>query len=317
MLPALAGLLPAFTLESATVATAVSGFFTYLWKENIKNADSYDFSFDAELEKIPVEYTKLDNSIIEQTNSSVDNFQTALETYANGFQEKQEISVSNTTQQVQTKTSIIDVLKSSNIEMIEQQKILNNNLAKQNEILLKTLEAKGLEVINQNKLIAILSENLQSLNISVATLATLPKITATNSEYSLIMQSQIIEAIQNKEFKASINTDSITNAIKEIGLTQNAVNEKALEKLNKELEKDITFEGKTYSKVELEKLKDLEKLKNVKDENDTLLNDGLELYEAFISDGFDITANPLAFILGELQKEFSKDSADIKTKYSL
>ena len=321
MLPALAGLLPAFTLESATVATAVSGFFTYLWKENIKNSDSYDFSFDAELEKIPVEYTKLDNSIIEQTNSSVDNFQTALETYANGLPTVQAITTSNTTQEVETKTSLIGVLKSSNIEMIEQQKILNNNLAKQNEILLKTLEAKGLEVINQNKLIAILSENLQSLNISVATLATLPKILATNSEYSLIMQSETIKAIQDKEIKVTsetnINVDSVANAIKEIGLTQNAVNEKALEKLNLELEKDITFDGKTYNKTELEKLKDLEKLKNVKDENDTLLNDGLELYEAFLSDGFDINVNPFAFILGELEKEFLKDSAEIETKYNL
>lgn len=339
MLPALAGLLPAFTLESATVATAVSGFFTYLWQENIKNADSYDFSFDAELEKIPVEYAKLDNSIIEQTNSSVDNFQTAIETYANGFQEKQEISVSNTMQQVQAKTSLIDVLKSSNIEMIEQQKILNNNLAKQNEILLKTLEAKGLEVINQNKLIAILSENLQSLNISVATLATLPKITATNSEYSLIMQSQIIEAIQNLKLTTGtinvnpsvhVDTAPLAKANETIASgveDQKATNAKIVENLAKKNEQ-LDFlkngsdslkdsNGNAIKPQEVQAKINAEQLIEQADTNKTTFDDIKDFVgEAFgtvedtlekalgDTDGFDLNFNPLSYIDEILMKDF-------------
>lgn len=321
MLPALALLLPAFTLESAMVATTVGGFFTYLWQQNIKNNDGYDFSFDSELEKIPLEYTKLDTDVAVQTANSISSLQTEIDKYSDALPKSQILNESNTQQQVQTKTSLIDVLKSSNIEMIEQQKILNNTLASQNHILLKTLEGKGLEILNQNKLIAILSENLKALNMSVATLATTPKILATHSDYSITMQGLIYEAIQNLELKAStttnISTDSIVNAIKDIGLTQNKVNEKTLEKLKLELEKDISFDGKTYNQTELKKIKDLEALKNVKDENDTSLNEGLELIEEFMTDGFDVNYNPFAFILGELQKEFLKDSGEIKTKYNL
>ena len=328
MLPAMALLAPAFTLEGATLATSVGAFFTYLWQKNIKSGDSIDFSFDEEMQKIPLEYAKLDNSIIEQSNSRLDDFRVALETYAKGMPQTQTITTSNTSQQIQQKKGLIDVVRSSNIEMIEQQKILNNNLATQNEILLKTLESKGVEIVNQTKLITVLTENLTALNLSVSTLATAPKIMATHSDYSITMQGLIYEQLMNltevtKNQKltstttTNISTESIAKAINDIGLTQNAVNEKSLEKLKKELEKDISFDGKTYSKVELEKIKDLETLKNVKDENDTLLNDGLELVEEFMTDGFDLDYNPLSFILGELKKEFSKDSDEIKTKYNL
>ncbi len=159
-------------------------------------------------------------------------------------------------------------------------------------------------------------------------------------DYNLIMQGQIFTqlaelnenlnkqtiAISNQTLKTIVNVDTtklseanakIAEYYDKISISQNAINEKSLEKLNKELEKDITFEGKTYSKVELEKLKDLETLKNVKDENETLLNDALELVEDFMTDGFDVAYNPLAFILGELKTEFSKDSAEIETKYNL
>ncbi len=328
MLPAMALLAPAFTLEGATLATSVGAFFTYLWQKNIKSGDSIDFSFDEEMQKIPLEYTKLDNSIIEQSNSRLDDFRVALETYAKAMPQTQTTTTSNTSQQIQQKKGLIDVVRSSNIEMIEQQKILNNNLAIQNEILLKTLEAKGVEIVNQSKLITVLTENLTALNLSVATLATAPKIMATHSDYSITMQGLIYEQLMNlteatKNQKltstttTNISTESIAKAINDIGLTQNAVNEKSLEKLKKELEKDISFDGKTYSKVELEKIKDLETLKNVKDENDTLLNDGLELLEELMTDGFDLDYNPLSFILGELKKEFNEDFTEIKTKYNL
>lgn len=326
MLPAIALLAPAFTLEGATIATSVGAFFTYLWQKNIKSGDNIDFTFDEEIQKIPLEYTRLDNSIIEQSNSRLDDFNVALQTYATAMTKEQIINESNQSQAIQTKTGLIDVIKSSNIEMIEQQKILNNNLVTQNEILLKTLEAKGSELINQNKLITIMSENLSALNLSVATLATAPKIMATHSDYTITMQgliyeelTKLTEATKKQELKSttSINTDNIANAIKDIGLTQNAVNEKTLEKLKLQLSKDITFDGKSYSQAELNKVKDLESLKNVKDENEIDLNESLDLFDELMNDGFDALKNPFAFIYGELLKEFKKDSTEIKTKYNL
>lgn len=324
MLPAIALLVPAFTLESATIATAVGGFFTYLWQKNIKSGDNIDFTFDEEMQKLPVEFTNLDTSIATQTASSVSAFEKAIKDYSTDLPAKQTVALSN--QQVQTKTGLIDVIKSSNIEMIEQQKILNNNLATQNEILLKTLEAKGAELINQNKLITIMSENLKALNLSVATLATAPKIMATHSDYSITMQGLIYEeltnltqATKNQKLTSTTNvsTESIAKAINDIGLTQNAVNEKTLEKLKLQLSKDISFEGKTYSQAELNKVKDLEGLKNVKEENETSLNDSLDLIDEFMMDGFDALQNPFAFIYGELLSELSKDSKEIQTKYNL
>ena len=327
MLPAIALLAPAFTLEGATIATSVGAFFTYLWQKNIKSGDNIDFTFDEEMQKLPVEFTNLDNSIATQTASSVSAFENAIKDYNATLQPiKQTIAPSNTTQQVQAKTGLIDVIKSSNIEMIEQQKILNNNLVTQNEILLKTLEAKGSELINQNKLITIMSENLSALNLSVATLATAPKIMATHSDYTITMQgliyeelTKLTEATKKQELKStmSINTDNIANAIKDIGSTQNAVNEKTLEKLKLQLSKDITFDGKSYSQAELNKVKDLESLKNVKDENEIDLNESLDLFDELMNDGFDALKNPFAFIYGELLKEFKKDSTEIKTKYNL
>lgn len=324
MLPAIALLVPAFTLEGATIATSVGAFFTYLWQKNIKSGDNIDFTFDEEIQKIPLEYTRLDNSIIEQANSRLDDFNVALETYATENIKTQAIIESNKTQSIQTKTGLIDVIKSSNIEMIEQQKILNNTIATQNEIMLKTLESKAVEITNQNKLISILSENLSALNISLATLATAPKIMATHSDYSITMQgliyeelTKLTEATKNQELKASINTDNISNAIKEIGATQNPVNEKTLEKLKLELSKDITFEGKTYNQAELKKIKDLESLKNVKDENEIELNESLDLYDDFMNDGFDALQNPFASIYGKLRDELMGDSQKLQTMYNL
>lgn len=326
MLPAIALLVPAFTVESATIATAVGGFFTYLWQKNLKTGDNIDFTFDEEMQKLPVEFTNLDNSIATQTASSVSAFENAIKDYNATLTKVQTVIPSNTTQQVQTKTGLIDVIKSSNIEMIEQQKILNNNLVTQNEILLKTLEAKGAELINQNKLITIMSENLKALNLSVATLATAPKLIATHSDYSITMQGLIYEeltnltqATKNQQLKSTtnVNTENIANAIKDIGLTQNALNEKALEKLKLELSKDISFDGKTYNQAELKKIKDLEALKNVKDENEIDLNETLDLFDDFMTDGFDALKNPFAFIYGKLATEFENNSKEIQTKYNL
>jgi hypothetical protein len=94
-------------------------------------------------------------------------------------------------------------------------------------------------------------------------------------------------------------------------------NLKLLEKLNQELIKDISIDGKMYSKIELEKKKDTEILKNVKDENETLLNESLELVEDFLTDGFDIAFNPIDFIMKNIKDSLELEAEQIKTKYNL
>lgn len=204
MLPAIAASLRAIGTVDALVATSVGAFFTTLWNHNLKKDGSYDYTFDTELKKIEPAYTAFDNSIITQTNAALDDFNLALTTYANGLPAKQAIVESNTAQQISAKTNLLAISKSSSIESIEQQKIQNNHLAVKNDIALKMYEAKVLEVSNQNKSYAMLSENLKALNISVATLSTLPKIVAETQDYNLIMSTQIYaELLEIKEaFKA-------------------------------------------------------------------------------------------------------------------
>lgn len=220
MLPAIAASLRAIGTVDALVATSVGAFFTTLWNHNLKKDGSYDYTFDAELKKIEPAYTVFDNSIVEYANSANDDFNTALETYANALPAKQTVVESNTSQSISTKTSLLGVSKSSSIESIEQQKIKNNHLAVQNEISLKMLESKGVEIVNQNTQNAILSENLKALNISIATLSTLPKIVAETQDYNLIMSTQIYAelleikeafkahtaVLKNKEFSADVGS---------------------------------------------------------------------------------------------------------------
>lgn len=334
MLPALA-LIPQFTLQSASIAVSVGGFFTYLWQQNYKKGEqNYDYTFGGNFSKIPQSYTVLESDLSKYQTIHTKAVKDSVIEYSKIIPQPQTIST-NINQDITTKTTLIDVLKTSNFEIVEQQKILNNQLTILNNTLLKMFEAKNTEITNQNILNTVVSENLKSLNISMASLATLPKITAEFSDYNLLVQSTILGELQNQtteiknlvtattnqELKAvtntNISTNSIAEAIKDIGKTQNAVNEKTLEKLNLELSKDITYEGKAINKAELDKIKNLEILNNVKAENSTELNKDLDMLDDLLNGGFDININPFEVILRELKNEFIADSSEIKTKYNL
>lgn len=332
MLPALA-LIPQFTLSSASVGLSVGGFFTYLWQQNYKKDDNtYDFTFGDNIQKIPESFTQLETDLKTYTEQSQQFVKNNILHSATSIPAVQDFPT-RAMEEIKTKDNLIDIIKSSNFEMIQQQRILNNQLSLLNNTLLKMFEAKNTEIINQNYLNTIITENFKALNISVSNLATLPKITAEFSDYNLLVQSTILGELQNQtteiknlvkattnqELKSTtnINTNSIAQAIKDIGKTQNAVNEKALEKLNIELSKDITYEGKAINKAELDKIKNLEVLNNVKAENSTDLKEDLDLLGDVLNDGFDININPFETILNELKKEFITDSNEIKIKYNL
>lgn len=162
-------------------------------------------------------------------------------------------------------------------------------------------------------------------------------------DYNLLMNAQILGELQNLttvlknlnlttgEIKVNssvhVDTTKIEESTKVISesiealassaTSQKAVNEKQSQKLDIELNKDIDFDGKTYNKIELDKMKSKEQLTNVKDENDTLLNDGLELVEEFMTDGFDLSVNPFNLMMNALKENFITDSKNIQVKYNL
>lgn len=266
-LPLIAGLLPALTFESATVGLSLGAFFTALWQKNIRSDDGYDFSFSEDLEQLPTEYRNFDNSIIEQTNANSDNFVTALETYASALPDKQVVVPTNTSQNISTQTSLLSLQKASSIELVEQKKIANNALAVKNEISLKLLEAKGVEISNQNKLIAILSENLQALNISLATLGTIPKILSDHSEYSVLIQSQILGAIQ--DLTEATKNQKLSSTF-QAGETNINIDTAPLAEANKTIASGVTDQITTNAKIVENLLKQNDHYDYLKDGASTL-----------------------------------------------
>lgn len=346
-LPALA-LIPALTWEGVAVATSIGGFFTYLWNKNYEEGKNFNFDFTStqEFNSINTSYTDFETKLTTVPKTQIETFSSVVKNYENSLPKVQEVST--VTNDVNSKVSLIDVIKTSNLEQIKQQQILNNNLSALNNTVLKLFEAKNMELVNQQKQTIILSENLKAINVSLLSLASIPKIMAdiAGSEIShSVENSLLIEKIEEltntiKEKTTTINasggtfnldTTAIVNAINartenqtltnskivEGIQSQNKVNEKTLEKLNVELTKDISFEGKQINKAELDKIRNLEILKNVKDENDTDLNEDLSLLDDVLNDGFDLEYNPFKVILEALKDEFVQDSNDIKIKYNL
>lgn len=99
--------------------------------------------------------------------------------------------------------------------------------------------------------------------------------------------------------------------------SQKAVNEKLLQKLNQETAKDISYNGQTYTKTEIEKLGAVENLKGAKDENEFNLNEALELVEDFFTDGFDLETNPIEILINSLKDSLKTEFNDINIKYNL
>ena len=73
-----------------------------------------------------------------------------------------------------------------------------------------------------------------------------------------------------------------------------------------------------YNKTELQNLSNVEKIKNLKDENEFSLDDGLEMVEDFmINDGFDININPFDYLLKQVEDGLKDEFSQIKTKYNI
>jgi hypothetical protein len=218
-----------------------------------------------------------------------------------------------------SQTLIGSINNSNNIKEFDSK--VNLALAK-SKVTIDTINAKSL--IEQNE---ILKAQLSNSAITAYVLDTQSILLSEVIGELATLNSNItkqIEAIKNNSGSnnVSVNVDtsrlSIANEkIAEGVENQIATNAKLVEKLNQELNKDISIDGKMYSKIELEKKKDTEILKNVKDENETLLNDALELVEDFLTDGFDLAINPIESIMNNIKISLRDEANEIKTKYNL
>lgn len=347
-LPALA-LIPALTWEGVAVATSIGGFFTYLWNKNYEEGKNFNFDFTSteEFNLINTSYTDFETKLTTVPKTQIETFSSVVKEYENSLPKVQDVST--VINDVNSKVSLIDVIKTSNLEQIKQQQILNNNLSALNNTILKLFEAKNMDLLNQQKQNVILSENLQAINISLLSLATIPKILAEISgsqishsvENSLIIEKieEITNAIKSKSttinanggVNVSLDTAPIVEALNTISSnqietnekivqginSQTAVNNKTLEKLNQQLSKDVEIDGVKYNSIDLEKNKNKEVFIGSKDENEILLNDGLELVEEALTDGFDVNINPLAILTDAFAEFVLQDKNELITKFNI
>lgn len=99
--------------------------------------------------------------------------------------------------------------------------------------------------------------------------------------------------------------------------SQEEVNVKQLEKLKQELEKNISIDGKNVNSLELEQMKNKELYTSASDENNFTLDEGLEAVEEILTDGFDLSVNPLVSLLELVKQDFEKEINEIEVKYNI
>ncbi len=144
----------------------------------------------------------------------------------------------------------------------------------------------------------------------------------------LINIAKLKSVIAQKEYSLStdnlnlgdikLDTAPLVESLNNLTTSNKEVNQKIIEKINADLDKNVEFEGKMYNKTELQNLSNVEKIKNLKDENEFSLNDGLEMVEDFmINDGFSLDFNPFQYLLDEIEKGLKDEFSQIKTKYNI
>lgn len=259
-------------------------------------------------------------------NDAINQTVTSLQDFANKYVPKEE-HIPTTVNY--SSNSLVSVLKDNGLVMNKQMELLNKNLIGVNTLLSSMVEATTTLSANLIANSQISTKNLTDINSHLATLSTIPKVlddlggvlVSSNVVGSMGLEKaeDIEKAIKEIKINATSNVSmsGIVDAIKEIGVTQNAVNLKMKEKLEQELSKDVQIDGKSINKTELDKLAQIERLKNLKDENNMDLGEMLGLVEDFIDDGFTLDFNPFKFVLDELKKGLVEESEELKVKYNI
>lgn len=225
------------------LASGVAGFLSAAWQTELSTSGQLENKFEEQYVEIDLKSTAFDKVLKDYETTQQQTVDEKIDEFVKNYVPPvQNVSYSNssagtvTNPAIPAQKGLIDTMKASSIESIEQQKILNNNLVALNGTLASLLSAKNSEVINQNKTLAVLSENLLALNKSIATLATLPKVTA---EVNLSTKRVISTSTSQGDSSATKSAKSLEELVGVLtdGINdQKTTNEKIVENLTKKNE---------------------------------------------------------------------------------
>lgn len=240
------------------IASGIAGFLHSAWNTELSSSGQMEEKFEEQYVDIDLKSSNFDKHLENyETTQKQTIDQKVSEFIANYVPPVQNVSYSSgattgsgtSTPSIPLQKGLIDTMKASSMESIEQQKILNNNLSALNATLLSMLSAKNTEIINQNQTQAILKENLLALNKSMATLATLPKVTAEAN----LSPKRVISSSTNVGESSSAKSAEALGTIAEVIASgvedQKTTNAKIVENLTKKNEQlDFLKNGDTSLK---------------------------------------------------------------------
>lgn len=318
------------------LGVAVAGLIEIAWNVSLNDSGQMTEKFEEQYTEIDLKSAEFNKSLDTYESEQKETVQQKIDEYIKNYvPPAQTVTESKTNQSIPAQKGLIDVMKASATESIEQQKILNNNLTALNGTLASLLNAKNSELVNKNQANAILSENLLALNKSMATLATLPKVTAEvntspNISNTVKMTPKFDVVMQNNiDTKALVEANQVIASGVE---DQKATNAKIVEKIDKQMEhydflKDGTIElkdsnGDIIKPREVQAKKDAEKFIDQKDINTTTMDEIMEFNQDVLqflddyspenlfsdalgsTDGFVAELNPLSFFYDILKEDY-------------
>lgn len=303
---------PLITAEGALyISAGVAGFLKAAWGTELTDSGVYTKDYEQETLELDLRDMEFQTDLKAYETEQKQTIQQKIDEYiANYIPPSQTIKQENITKDIRTEKGLVDSMKSSAIASIEQQKILNNNLTTLNATLTSMFQAKNAEIVNQNKTIALLSEHLLALNKSMATLATLPKVTAEVNTSPKISNTVKMTPKFDVTMQNTIDTSALTTATATLATgveNQIATNAKIVEKLDKEIEHyDFLAKG-------VDTLKDSKgniiKPREVEAKNNAEHHIDKESFNKFDS-------SVLIDSLDEIDKDFDSDVETIKNLFS-
>lgn len=301
----------ALAKTTAYISAGVAGFLKAAWSTELTDSGVYTKDYEQETLELDLRDMEFQTDLKAYETEQKQTTQQKIDEYiANYIPPSQTINEQNITKDIGTEKGLVDSMKSSAIASIEQQKILNNNLTTLNATLTSIFQAKNAEIVNQNKTIALLSEHLLALNKSMATLATLPKVTAEVNTSPKISNTVKMTPKFDVTMQNTIDTSALTEANQKIAEgveDQKATNAKLVEKLDKQIEHyDFLKDGKDTLK---DSKGNVIKPREVKAKNDAEHHIDKEAFNKFDS-------SVLIDSLDEIDKDFDSDVETIKNLFS-
>lgn len=200
-----------------------------------------------------------------------------------------------------------NLIKAQNVYLENQQKILKataQSNIRNTQSLLNSQDANTSMLLSLKKSVDDLAKIIKEKTTTV---------NASGGTFNLDT-SPIVKSLDEMTKNQTLTNSKIIEGVE----SQKITNQKIIEKINADLDKNVEFQGKMYNKTELQNLSNVEKIKNLKDENEFSLNDGLEMVEDFmINDGFSLDFNPFEYLLQQVEDGLKDEFSEIKTKYNI